>query len=135
MHTTVRAVLPPAEDGAWDDGRRFVDCVIEVDGTYHLYYHGQAEGLPILNYYDIGHATSSDGITWELDPANPVLTRGADGDVNFLRWGNSGGLPVIVLAPVNAADCFTLTVQAFNLAEKFRCPVFLASNKEIAMTR
>jgi 2-oxoglutarate ferredoxin oxidoreductase subunit alpha len=28
-----------------------------------------------------------------------------------------------------------LTVQAFNLAEKFRCPVFIASNKEIAMTR
>jgi 2-oxoglutarate ferredoxin oxidoreductase subunit alpha len=28
-----------------------------------------------------------------------------------------------------------MTVQAFNLAERFRCPVFLASNKEIAMTR
>ncbi|MGD8659542.1 MAG: transketolase C-terminal domain-containing protein [Desulfobacterales bacterium] len=70
-----------------------------------------------------------------LGPSTGSATRGADGDVNFLRWGNSGGLPVIVLAPVNAADCFTLTVQAFNLAERFRCPVFLASNKEIAMTR
>jgi 2-oxoglutarate ferredoxin oxidoreductase subunit alpha len=28
-----------------------------------------------------------------------------------------------------------LTVRAFNLAEQFRCPVFLASNKEIGMTR
>ena len=70
-----------------------------------------------------------------LGPSTGSATRGADGDINFLRWGNSGGLPVIVLAPVNAADCFTLTVQAFNLAEKFRCPVFIASNKEIAMTR
>jgi 2-oxoglutarate ferredoxin oxidoreductase subunit alpha len=70
-----------------------------------------------------------------LGPSTGSATRGADGDVNFLRWGNSGGLPVIVLAPVDAADCFTLTVQAFNLAEKFRCPVFIASNKEIAMTR
>ena len=70
-----------------------------------------------------------------LAPSTGSATRGADGDVNFLRWGNSGGLPVIVLAPVNAADCFTLTIQAFNLAEKFRCPVFIASNKEIAMTR
>jgi len=70
-----------------------------------------------------------------LGPSTGSATRGADGDVNFLRWGNSGGLPVIVLAPVNAADCFVLTVQAFNLAEKFRCPVFIASNKEIAMTR
>ena len=70
-----------------------------------------------------------------LGPSTGSATRGADGDINFLRWGNSGGMPVIVLAPVNVADCFTLTIQAFNLAEKFRCPVFVASNKEIAMTR
>ena len=70
-----------------------------------------------------------------LGPSTGSATRGADGDINFLRWGNSGGLPVIVLAPTDVADCFTLTVHAFNLAEKFRCPVFIASNKEIAMTR
>jgi 2-oxoglutarate ferredoxin oxidoreductase subunit alpha len=70
-----------------------------------------------------------------LGPSTGSATRGADGDINFLRWGNSGGLPVVVLAPVDVADCFTLAIQAFNLAEKFRCPVFIASNKEIAMTR
>jgi 2-oxoglutarate/2-oxoacid ferredoxin oxidoreductase subunit alpha len=70
-----------------------------------------------------------------LGPSTGSATRGADGDIQFLRWGNSGGLPVIVLAPVDVRDCFTLTVQAFNLAEQFRCPVFVASNKEIAMTR
>lgn len=70
-----------------------------------------------------------------LGPSTGSATRGADGDINFMRWGNSGGLPVIVLAPVDIKDCFVLTVHAFNLAEKFRCPVFLASNKEIAMTK
>jgi 2-oxoglutarate ferredoxin oxidoreductase subunit alpha len=70
-----------------------------------------------------------------LGPSTGSATRGADGDINFLRWGNSGGLPVIVLAPVDVKDCFTLTLHAFNLAEEFRCPVFLASNKEIGMTR
>jgi 2-oxoglutarate ferredoxin oxidoreductase subunit alpha len=70
-----------------------------------------------------------------LGPSTGSATRGADGDINFLRWGSSGGMPVIVLAPVNTADCFTLTIHAFNLAEQFRCPVFIASNKEIAMTR
>jgi len=68
-------------------------------------------------------------------PSTGSATRGADGDVQFMRWGCSGGLPVIVLAPVDVRDCFTLTVHAFNLAEQFRCPVLLASNKEIAMTR
>jgi 2-oxoglutarate ferredoxin oxidoreductase subunit alpha len=70
-----------------------------------------------------------------LGPSTGSATRGADGDIQFLRWGNSGGLPVIVLAPVDVNDCFTLTVRAFNLAERFRCPVFIAANKEIAMTR
>ena len=70
-----------------------------------------------------------------LGPSTGSATRGADGDVNFLRWGSSGGLPVIVLAPADVADCYTLTVHAFNLAEQYRCPVFVASNKEIAMTR
>ena len=70
-----------------------------------------------------------------LGPSTGSATRGADGDVQFLQWGNSGGMPVIVLAPADIEDCFQLTVQAFNLAERYRCPVFLASNKEIAMTR
>ncbi len=70
-----------------------------------------------------------------LGPSTGSATRGADGDVQFLQWGNSGGMPVIVLAPADVEDCFKLTVQAFNLAELYRCPVFIASNKEIAMTR
>lgn len=70
-----------------------------------------------------------------LGPSTGYATKGADGDVQFLRWGNSGGLPVIVLAPVDVGDCYTLTMHAFNLAETYRCPVFVASSKEIAMTQ
>ena len=70
-----------------------------------------------------------------LGPSTGSATKGADGDIQFLQWGNSGGLPVIVLAPVDVTDCYELTVRAFNLAEQFRCPVFVAANKEISMTR
>jgi 2-oxoglutarate ferredoxin oxidoreductase subunit alpha len=70
-----------------------------------------------------------------LGPSTGSATRGADGDIHFLRWGSSGGLPVIVLAPEDVRDCYWLTVEAFNLAEQYRCPVFIASNKEIGMTR
>ena len=70
-----------------------------------------------------------------LGPSTGSATKGADGDIQFMRWGSSSGLPVIVLAPVDAADCYRLTAHAFNLAETYRCPVFVASNKEIAMTR
>jgi 2-oxoglutarate/2-oxoacid ferredoxin oxidoreductase subunit alpha len=70
-----------------------------------------------------------------LGPSTGSATKGADGDIQFLQWGNSGGLPVIVLAPADITDCIVLTMQAFNISETYRCPVFLAANKEIAMTR
>ncbi len=70
-----------------------------------------------------------------LGPSTGSATRGADGDIQFLRWGNSGGLPVIVLAPADVKDCYLLTIHAFNLSEEFRCPVFIASNKDVGMTK
>jgi 2-oxoglutarate ferredoxin oxidoreductase subunit alpha len=70
-----------------------------------------------------------------LGPSTGYATKGADGDIQFLQWGNSGGLPTIVLAPVDVKDCYELTAHAFNLAEQYRCPVFIAANKEISMTR
>jgi 2-oxoglutarate ferredoxin oxidoreductase subunit alpha len=70
-----------------------------------------------------------------LGPSTGSATRGADGDVQFLRWSNTGGLPIICLAPTDVKDCYQLTMEAFNLAEKYRCPVFIASNKEIGLTR
>jgi len=70
-----------------------------------------------------------------LGPSTGSATRGADSDIQFLRWGSTSGIPVIVLVPKDALDCYILAVHAFNYAEEFRCPVFIASNKEIGMTK
>ena len=40
-----------------------------------------------------------------MGPATGGATTGAQGDVQFLRWGTSGGYPVIILAPTCAAEC------------------------------
>jgi 2-oxoglutarate ferredoxin oxidoreductase subunit alpha len=66
-----------------------------------------------------------------LGPATGGATTVSQGDVQFLRWGTSGGFPVIALCPSSLTDCFTLTQQAFNLAERFRTPVFIATDKEM----
>jgi 2-oxoglutarate ferredoxin oxidoreductase subunit alpha len=57
------------------------------------------------------------------------------GDVQFARWGTSGGLPVIALSPATVGEAYQLTYVAFNLAEKYRTPVFLLTNKEIGTTK
>jgi 2-oxoglutarate/2-oxoacid ferredoxin oxidoreductase subunit alpha len=69
-----------------------------------------------------------------MGPATGGATTVAQGDIQFLRWGTSGGYPVIVLSPTSVADCYNLTRRAFDLSERFRAPVFLATDKETALT-
>lgn len=70
-----------------------------------------------------------------MGPATGGATTGAQGDVQFLRWGTSGGYPLIVLAPTDVVSCYTLVQRAFDLSERFRVPVILATEKETALTR
>lgn len=70
-----------------------------------------------------------------MGPATGGATTGAQGDIQFLRWGTSGGYPLIVLVPSSVAECYTLTMRAFDLAERFRVPVILATDKEMVMSR
>jgi 2-oxoglutarate ferredoxin oxidoreductase subunit alpha len=69
-----------------------------------------------------------------LGPATGGATTAAQGDVQFVRWGTSGGYPVIVLAPASIGDCYHLTRRAFDLAGRFRTPVFLLTDKELNLT-
>jgi 2-oxoglutarate ferredoxin oxidoreductase subunit alpha len=69
-----------------------------------------------------------------LGPATGGATTPAQGDIQFIRWGTSGGYPIIALAPASVPDCYYLTMKAFDLAERFRCPVFLVTDKELNMT-
>jgi 2-oxoglutarate ferredoxin oxidoreductase subunit alpha len=68
-------------------------------------------------------------------PATGSATMGAEGDIQFMRWVTSGGLPVICLSPATVAEAYELTYMAFNLAEKYRTPVFVATSKDLGMTR
>jgi 2-oxoglutarate ferredoxin oxidoreductase subunit alpha len=66
-----------------------------------------------------------------MGPATGGATTPAQGDVQFVRWGASGGYPIIALAPDSVAECYNLTLRAFDLAEQYRVPVFLMTDKEM----
>lgn len=70
-----------------------------------------------------------------LGPATGSATKDSSGDVQFIRWATSGGYPIVALYPTNAQECYDLTIQAFNLAEMYRTPVFLLLSKELAQTK
>jgi predicted GH43/DUF377 family glycosyl hydrolase len=73
--------LEPGGPGEWDESSFFLGPVVKVDGTYHLFYGAHRDGVSGgLHEINVGHATSADGIVFEKDPANPVLTYGAVGE-------------------------------------------------------
>lgn len=60
-----------------------------------------------------------------VGPSTALATKPAQGDFYQARWGTHGDHAVIALAPATVQECFDLTVQAFNYAERFRNPVFV----------
>ena len=68
-------------------------------------------------------------------PSTGLPTNVAQGDVQMARWGTHGDHPIIVLAVSSVADCFSITIKAFNLSEKYRTPVIILSDEVVAHTR
>jgi len=68
-------------------------------------------------------------------PSTGQATKCGQGDVMQSRWGTHGDYSAIVLSPNSVKEMFTLTVRAFNLAEKYRTPVILLTDEIIAHMR
>ena len=68
-------------------------------------------------------------------PSTGLPTFGSQGDVMQARWGTHGDHPIIVLSASTIQECYDVTVQAFNLSEKFRTPVVLLIDEVVAHMR
>jgi 2-oxoglutarate ferredoxin oxidoreductase subunit alpha len=69
-----------------------------------------------------------------MGPATGGATTTGQGDIQFARWGTAGGYPIIALAPSSVPECYSLTIEAFRLAARFRSPVLVLTDKELNMT-
>ncbi|HSB71197.1 MAG TPA: 2-oxoacid:acceptor oxidoreductase subunit alpha [Candidatus Methylomirabilis sp.] len=61
-------------------------------------------------------------------PTTGIPSVELQGDVIQPRRGSHGDYQIIALAPSSVQECFDYTVEAFNLAERFRTPVFVLSD-------
>ncbi|MFC7097998.1 2-oxoacid:acceptor oxidoreductase subunit alpha [Halobaculum marinum] len=67
-------------------------------------------------------------------PSTGMPTKQEQGDLNMMLYGGHGEIPRFVLAPTTVEECFWKTVEAFNLAEKYQTPVYLAADLAMAVT-
>jgi predicted GH43/DUF377 family glycosyl hydrolase len=79
---TNNPVLDVGPTGTWDDTWVEAGSVVYDGNIYHMWYEAWT-GTD--NQVRIGHATSTDGVTWAKDPANPVLSFGKPASWDYPR--------------------------------------------------
>jgi 2-oxoglutarate ferredoxin oxidoreductase subunit alpha len=62
-------------------------------------------------------------------PSTGLPTLVGQQDVMQARWGSHGDYEIIALSPNSPQESFLLTVDAFNLADRYRVPVMILSDE------
>lgn len=68
-------------------------------------------------------------------PSTGQPTMASQSDMMQARWGSHGDYEVITLSPSSVQECFDFTVEAFNLAEKYRVPVMVMGDEIVGHMR
>jgi len=61
-------------------------------------------------------------------PSTGVPTKTEQGDLNQAFGASQGDFPRVIIAPLSMTDCFTTPALAFNVADRYQCPVILLSD-------
>ena len=64
-------------------------------------------------------------------PSTGLPTLVGQGDMMQARWGSHGPYEIIALCPSSPQEFFDLTIEAFNLSEKYRTPVLLMADEAV----
>ncbi len=68
-------------------------------------------------------------------PSTGQATRVGSGDIMQAKWGTHGGNEIIALSPWSVQELYDQTIDAFNLAERYRVPVLLLAEEATAHLR
>ncbi len=58
-------------------------------------------------------------------PSTGLPTKTEQGDLLFVSHASQGEFPRVVIAPRNVEECFYEMANAFNIAERYQCPVIV----------
>lgn len=68
-------------------------------------------------------------------PSAGMPTKHEQSDLLHMVYASHGEFPRIVLTPGSLEECFADTALAFNLAERFQCPVIVAVDQDLVLAR
>lgn len=70
-----------------------------------------------------------------VGPSTGMPTHHSQDDLLAAVFGGHGETPRIIIAPASIEDCYNTTIDAFNCAEYYACPVIILSDYSLAFTR
>jgi 2-oxoglutarate/2-oxoacid ferredoxin oxidoreductase subunit alpha len=68
-----------------------------------------------------------------VGPSTGLPTRTSQGDLLFTAYLSHGDTKHVMLLPGSVSECFSMAVEAFDLAEQLQTPVFVMSDLDLGM--
>jgi len=70
-----------------------------------------------------------------VGPSTGLPTKHEQSDISFVYNSSHGEIPLIIVTPYSVEECFYQSIEAFNLAEKYQCPVIILSDLSLGLSR
>jgi 2-oxoglutarate ferredoxin oxidoreductase subunit alpha len=64
-------------------------------------------------------------------PSTGMPTKMEQSDLSFALHASHGDTPRMIVAPANVADCYSLIITAFNMAERYQMPVIFLTDQSL----
>ena len=126
-------------------GGRFIQMEDELGSIYATIGASLAGAKAMTATASAGYNYMQEGIGYAVATETPIVIvnvmrlRGAEqatqADIMQARWSASGDHEMIVLAPSSVQELYDYTIEAFNLAEKYRNPVIVLSEMTLSLMR
>ena len=90
----------------------------------------------MAEFVGLGYYAEIPGVIFDIQrvgPSTGLPTRTMQGDILKCAFLSHGDTKHILLLPASVEECFTMAMEAFELAEKFQTPVFVMSDLDLGM--
>lgn len=94
-------------------------------------------GISLMaEFVGLGYFTEIPAVIFDVQrvgPSTGLPTRTAQADLSFVYSLSHGDTRHIVLIPGTVEECYSMAVEAFDIADRFQTPVFVLSDLDLGM--
>lgn len=94
-------------------------------------------GISLMSeFVGLGYYAEIPAVIFDIQrvgPSTGLPTRTSQADLSFVATLGHGDTRHLVLLPGSVEECYSLSMEAFDMAERFQTPVFVLSDLDLAM--